>query len=134
MAYAKPLFESLAIAPTIAIAVAMTMDTAEIQMVVNRPFEIIKPILLCMKDIFRSNEYAKAKNRRNNSNHTMRICIFNRAKLIARRFRTKITDRTNETTKRPNKPLSSGFPMTGERNSPKMVLVKLKAKKNRQYR
>ena len=30
MAYAKPLFESLAIAPTIAIAVAMTMDTAEI--------------------------------------------------------------------------------------------------------
>ena len=98
-------------------------------MVVNRPFEIIKPILLCMKDIFRSNEYAKAKNRRNNSNHTMRICIFNRAKLIASKLSTKITDRTNETTKRPNKPLSSGLPITGDRNSPKMVLVKLKEKK-----
>ena len=59
----------------------------------------------------------------------MSICIFNRAKLIASKFKTKITDRTKETTKRPNKPLSSGFPMTGDRNSPKMVLVKLKAKK-----
>ena len=98
-------------------------------MVVNRPFEIIKPILLWIKDSFKSNEYAKARNRRNNSNHTIRICIFNRAKLIASKFKTKITDRTKETTKRPNKPLSSGFPMTGERNSPKMVLVKLKAKK-----
>ena len=83
-----------------------------------------------MKDSFKSKEYAKAKNRRNSSNHTIRICTFNLAKLIASRFRTKITERTNETTNRPNKPLSSGFPMTGERNSPKIVLVKLKAKKN----
>jgi hypothetical protein len=83
-----------------------------------------------MNDSFRSNEYAKARNRRNNSNHTIKICIFSLAKLIASRLRTKITDRTNETTKRPNKPLSSGFPITGDKNSPKMVLVKLKAKKN----
>ena len=37
-----------------------------------------------MNDSFRSNEYAKARNRRNNSNHTIKICIFSLAISFAR--------------------------------------------------
>ena len=41
-----------------------------------------------------------------------------------------IIESTNETTSRPKNPLSFGFPITGLRNSPNMVSVRLKAKKN----
>jgi hypothetical protein len=83
-----------------------------------------------MNESFKSNEYANARNKRNNSIQTMKICTFILAKLIASKLSTKMTDKTNETTSLPKRPLSSGFPITGLRNSPKIVLVKLKAKKN----
>ena len=62
-----------------------------------------------MNESFKSNEYANARNKRNNSIHTMKICTFILVKLIASRLSTKITDRTNETTSLPKSPLSSGF-------------------------
>ena len=54
---------------------------------------------------------------------------FNLKKLIANKFRTNRIARTKETANLPKKPLSLGSPITGLRNSPKKVSVKLKAKK-----